>query len=49
MTIPLRELTHLMPLAQIKIEDGALVATGSIVTKDIGPYEIWVANPAKLI
>ena len=22
---------------------------GSIVTKDIGPYEIWAGNPAKFI
>jgi len=22
---------------------------GSIVTKDIGPYEIWAGNPARLI
>ena len=22
---------------------------GSVVTKDVGPYEIWAGNPAKLI
>lgn len=26
-----------------------MVGSGSIVTKDIGPYEIWVGNPARFI
>ncbi|WP_180271567.1 CatB-related O-acetyltransferase [Fredinandcohnia onubensis] len=33
----------------VKIMDGAVVGMGSVVTKDIGPYEIWAGNPAKLI
>ncbi|WP_181397628.1 CatB-related O-acetyltransferase [Gracilibacillus dipsosauri] len=33
----------------VKIQNGAVVGMGSIVTKDIGPYEIWAGNPAKLI
>lgn len=35
--------------AGIKIADGAVVGSGSIVTKDIGPYEIWAGNPARFI
>ncbi len=35
--------------AGVKIADGAVVGMGSIVTKDIGPYEIWAGNPAKMI
>ena len=26
-----------------------MIGMGSIVTKDIGPYEIWAGNPARLI
>lgn len=33
----------------IKIADGAIIGANSLVTKDIGPYEIWGGNPAKLI
>ena len=33
----------------VKIGDGAVIVMGSIVTKDVGPYEIWAGNPAKLI
>ncbi len=39
--------SYLMP--QVHIGEGALVAPGSIVTKDIGPYEIWGGSPARLI
>lgn len=35
--------------AGVKIADGAVVGMGSIVTKDIGPYEIWAGNPARFI
>jgi acetyltransferase-like isoleucine patch superfamily enzyme len=35
--------------ANLKIGDGAIIGMGSVVTKDIGPYEIWAGNPAKLI
>lgn len=40
---------RVMIKAGIKIADGAVVGMGSVVTKDIGPYEIWAGNPAKLI
>lgn len=36
-------------LSGITIGDGAVVGTRSVVTKDIGPYEIWAGNPAKKI
>ena len=35
--------------AGVTIQDGAVIGMGSIVTKDIGPYEVWAGNPAKLI
>lgn len=38
-----------MVKAGVKISDGAVIGMGSVVTKDIGPYEIWAGNPAKLI
>lgn len=33
----------------VTIEDGAVIGMGSVVTKNIGKYEIWAGNPAKLI
>ena len=36
-------------LCGIKIGEGALVGAGSVVTKDIPPYEIWAGNPAKFL
>lgn len=35
--------------AGIKIQDGAVIGMGSIVTKNIGAYEIWAGNPARCI
>ncbi|MCI8402375.1 MAG: CatB-related O-acetyltransferase [Lachnospiraceae bacterium] len=35
--------------AGVTIADGAVVGMGAVVTKDIGPYEIWGGNPARLI
>lgn len=32
---------HSVVKAGIQIGDGAVVGAGSVVTKDIGPYEIW--------
>jgi chloramphenicol O-acetyltransferase type B len=31
------------------VADGAVIAARAVVTKDIGPYEIWGGNPARLI
>ena len=33
----------------VTISDGAVIGMGSIVTKDVGPYEIWVGNPARKV
>ena len=33
----------------VRIEDGAIIGMGAVLTKDVGPYEIWAGNPAKLI
>jgi len=41
--------THCIIRAGVKISDGAVIGMGSIVTKDIGPYEVWAGNPAKMI
>ena len=40
---------RVMIKAGVKIADGAVVGMGSVVTKDIGSYEIWAGNPAHLI
>lgn len=36
-------------LGGITIADGAVIGAGSVVTKDVGPYEIWAGNPARFI
>lgn len=41
--------SHCLIKAGVTVSDGAVVGMGSVVTKDIGPYEIWAGNPAKLI
>jgi acetyltransferase-like isoleucine patch superfamily enzyme len=33
----------------IKIGNGAVIGMGSVLTKDVGAYEIWAGNPARLI
>lgn len=33
----------------VTIGHGAIIGMGSVVTKDVPPYEIWAGNPAKLI
>ena len=33
----------------IQIGDGAVIAARAVVAKNVGPYEIWGGNPAKLI
>lgn len=35
--------------AGVRISDGAVIGMGSIVTRDVGPYEIWAGNPARYI
>ena len=34
-------------LPGITIEKGAFIGAGSVVTKDIPPYETWIGNPAR--
>lgn len=36
-------------MSGVKISNGAVIAAASVVTKDVGPYEIWGGNPAKFI
>ena len=36
-------------MSGINISNGAVIAAGSVVTKDVGPYELVGGNPAKLI
>lgn len=36
-------------IAGVEIADGAVLGAGSVLTKNIGPYEIWAGNPAKFI
>ena len=36
-------------MSGITIENGAILATNAVITKHVGPYEIWGGNPAKLI
>ena len=38
-----------MIMPGINIADGAVVGARALVTKNIGPYEIWGGNPARLI
>lgn len=33
----------------VKVSDGAIIGMGSIVTKNVGSYEIWAGNPARFI
>jgi acetyltransferase-like isoleucine patch superfamily enzyme len=41
--------SHCLIKAGVSIADGAVVGMGAVVTKDIGPYEIWAGVPAKFI
>jgi acetyltransferase-like isoleucine patch superfamily enzyme len=36
-------------LSGVSISNGAVIAAGSVVSKNIGAYEIWGGNPARLI
>jgi len=41
--------TNCLIKAGVNIADGAVVGMGSVVVKDIGAYEIWAGNPARII
>ena len=40
---------HNAVLHSCTVGDGSLIGMGSVVTKDVGPYEVWAGNPARLI
>lgn len=33
----------------VTIGDGAVIAAGSVLAKNVGPYELWAGNPARLV
>lgn len=33
----------------VMVDNGAIIGTNALVTKNVGPYEIWGGNPARLI
>ena len=41
--------SHVLLLGGIRIGNGAVVAAGSVVVKDVPPYSIVGGNPAKII
>ena len=41
--------TNAMLKAGITVGTGAVIGMGAIVTKDVGPYEVWGGNPARCI
>ena len=41
--------TGAIVLQGVTIGDGAVVAAGAVVTKNIPPYEVWGGVPAKFI
>jgi acetyltransferase-like isoleucine patch superfamily enzyme len=40
---------HCVIMPGIVIGRGAIIGAGSVLTKDVGEYEIWAGNPAKKI
>ena len=38
-----------MILKGVTVGEGAIVAAGSVVTKDVAPYTIVAGNPAKMV
>jgi acetyltransferase-like isoleucine patch superfamily enzyme len=40
---------HSTLMSGVRVGDGAVIAANSTVVKDIGAYEIWGGNPAKMI
>jgi len=41
--------TNCLIKSGVTIKNGAVIGMGSVVTKDVGAYEIWAGNPAKMI
>lgn len=40
---------HTVVISGVKVGDGAIIGSGSVVTKDVEPYQIVAGNPAKPI
>lgn len=36
-------------LLSVRPGKGAIIGAGSVVTKDIPPYQVWAGNPARYI
>lgn len=41
--------SHCLVKSGVTIADGAVIGMGSVVTQDVGTYEIWAGNPARCI
>ena len=41
--------SHCLIKAGVRIGNGAVIGMGSVLTHDVGSYEIWAGNPARLI
>lgn len=41
--------SHVLIKSGVTISDGAVIGMGSVVTHDVGSYEIWAGNPARMI
>lgn len=41
--------SHVLILGGIRVGDGAVIGSGSVVTKDVDPYSIVAGNPARVI
>lgn len=40
---------HFRRCSSVTIGKGAIIGAGSVVTKDIPPYQVWAGNPARYI
>ena len=40
---------NVVVMAGVKIGDGAVIGRNAVVTKDVGPYQIVVGNPGKVV
>lgn len=40
---------NVIVISGVNISTGAIIGAGSVVTKNVAPYEIWAGNPARFI